>query len=305
MSSPACGPSASATATARLSSTTGKSVRRVSSPYRAAIWAQSPRLVGVERRDGGLHDVGTAAVQGESPVQHGPAVDDLGGVQERVVLLGEQHEITVAEPSLAPGVEQLHEREETVHLRLVRHELGEGPSELDRLDRQRAAAAVALVEDQVDDREHCAEPVGRQVVGRHPERDPGRLDFALRPNQPLSQRRFGDQERARDLVGRQPAECPQRECHLRIDGERRMTAGEDELQAFLRKGRRAHAVLRGLGRLELTEIRRERAIPAAATDGPVARRRHEPTTRIGWEPRASSSSGWWQTRRAGSGEIKT
>ena len=83
-------------------------------------------LVGVQRRDGRLHDVGTAAVQGEGPVEHGPTVGDLGGVEQRVVLVGEQHEVAVAEPGLPAGVEQQHERQQTVHLGLVGHQLGQG-----------------------------------------------------------------------------------------------------------------------------------------------------------------------------------
>jgi hypothetical protein len=46
-----------------------------------------------------------------------------------------------------------------VHLRLVGHQLGERAPEPDRLSREVSAAAVALVEDQVDDREHRGEAV--------------------------------------------------------------------------------------------------------------------------------------------------
>ena len=86
---------------------------------------------------------------------------------------------------------QQHQREQPVHLGLVGHQLGERPPEPDRLGREIAAAAVALVEDQVDDREHGREPVGQQVVGRHPERDPGGLDLPLGAHEPLRHRRLG------------------------------------------------------------------------------------------------------------------
>ena len=175
------------------------------------------RLVGVQGRDRRLHDVGAAAAQGEGPVEHRPPLGDLAGVPERAVLVGEQHQLAVAEARLAAGVVQQHHRQQAVHLGLVGHQLGERPPEPERLGRQLAAAAVALVEDQVDDREHGGEPIGQQVVGRHPERDPGGLDLALGPHQPLRHRRLGDQEGAGDLVGRQAAERAQGERDLRVE----------------------------------------------------------------------------------------
>jgi len=51
-----------------------------------------------------------------------------------------------------------------VHLGLVGHQLGECATEPDRLDREVSAAAVALVEDQVDDGEHRGEAVGKQAA---------------------------------------------------------------------------------------------------------------------------------------------
>ena len=171
---------------------------------------------------------------------------------------------------------QQHQRQQAVHLGLVGHQLGERPPEPERLGRQVAAAGVALVEDQVDDREHGGEAIGQQVVGRHPERDPGGLDLALRPHQPLRHRRLGDQEGAGDLAGGQAAERPQGQRDLRVGGERRMAAGEDELEPLVGEGRLVHDVLRRLGHLEQVGLRGQRAVAADAIDGPVARRRHQP-----------------------------
>jgi hypothetical protein len=65
--------------------------------------------------------------------------------------------------------------------------------------RSASAASVALVEDQADDREHGGEPVRKELIGWHPERDARGLDLPLRPHQPLGHRRFGYQECAGDL----------------------------------------------------------------------------------------------------------
>ena len=95
-----------------------------------------------------------------------------------------------------------HEREQGVRLGLVGHQLDQGAAEADRLRRQvDAAAAPALVEDQVDDREHRVEPLGQQVVGRDGKRDAGVADLVLGAGQALAHRLERDEERARDLLG--------------------------------------------------------------------------------------------------------
>ena len=84
---------------------------------------------------------------------------DLGGVPARAVLVREQDELAAFEPGLAASVVEQHQRPQAVHLRLVRHQLGERRAEPERLRREIDAAAVALVEDQVDDREHRSQPL--------------------------------------------------------------------------------------------------------------------------------------------------
>jgi len=67
-------------AMARLSSTTGEPVRRVSSPYSARDLRPVARHLGVQRSDGGLQDIGAAAAQGERAVELGAYSGDLLGV---------------------------------------------------------------------------------------------------------------------------------------------------------------------------------------------------------------------------------
>jgi hypothetical protein len=190
------------------------------------------------------------------------------------------NQVATPEPRLATGLEQQQHRHQTVNLRLVGHQFGECPPEPERLGRQVAPATVALVEDQVDHGEHGGEPVGQQVVGRHPKRDPCGLDLALGPHQPLGHRRFGDQECASDLAGCQSPERPKGESDLRVSGECRMTAREDELESLVRKCRRVHRGLRSFGHLEQASLRGQRAISADAVDRSVARRRHQPGARV-------------------------
>jgi hypothetical protein len=141
---------------------------------------------------------------------------------------------------------------------------------------------VALVEDQVDDRAHRGEAVGQQVVGRHAERDPGRLDLALGAHQALGHRRLADQEGARDLGRGEAAERAQGQRHLGVEVERRVATGEDELEPLVGEGRLlVHGVPHRLGHLQQAGLRGQRAVAADAVDRAVAHRRDQPRGRVG------------------------
>ena len=124
-------------------------------------------------------------------------------------------------------------------------------AEPERLVGQLAAPAVALVEDQVDDREHGREPVGQQVLGRHAERDPGRRDLRFARTRRCAIVASGTRNaRAISSVVRPPS-VAQRQRDLRLQRERRVAAGEDELEPLVRERRLVHVVLlHGLGELE-------------------------------------------------------
>jgi hypothetical protein len=128
---------------------------------------------------------------------------------------------------------QQHEGQQAVHLRLIGHQLGEGAPQAQRLVGHLVTPTPPLVEDQVEDREHGCQTIGQQVVGRHSKRNPGSLDLALCPYQPLGHRRFLDEEGARDLAGAQASERAQSEGDLRVGGECGMAAGEHELESLV------------------------------------------------------------------------
>ena len=68
-----------------------------------------------------------------------------------------------------------------MRLGLVGHQPGEQIPQPDRLGREVPAGAVALVEDEVDHREHRCEALGQRVVGRDAEGDPRLPDLGLGP----------------------------------------------------------------------------------------------------------------------------
>ena len=128
-------------------------------------------------------------------------------------------------------------------LGLVGHQLDEQAGQADALRAQLAANElvalgrdVALVEHQVHDGEHGSEPVGQLGVRRDSVGDLGGADLVLRSDQPLGHGRLRDQEGPGDLGGLQPGDEPQRQRHLRVGGERRMAAREDEPELVVHHG---------------------------------------------------------------------
>ncbi len=218
---------------------------------------------------------------------------DPGLVPARPVLLVEQDQRPVRRrPRVAPGVVEEHQRQQPERLRLVRHQDGEQLGEPDRLLAEvcaqvplATARRVALVEDEVEDGQHGAEPLGEEVVGRDAKRDPGRPDLPLGAHEALGHRRLRDQERVRDLRRRQAYDLAQGQRHPRVRGERRMTAGEDEREPVV--GDRAHALVVHRQRFETGEQLRlpgEDAVTPDPVDCAVARGRDHPGAGVGGRP---------------------
>jgi hypothetical protein len=243
----------------------------------------------VQRSDRSLDHVRAGAAQRQRAIEARAPFGDLRRVPQRAILLGQQNQLAVVRARRAARVVQQHHRQQPMHLRLVRHQLGERLREPDRLGDERAAAVscrVTLVEDQVDHCEHRRQAVGQQVIGRHAKRNARELDLALRAHQPLRHRRLADEERARDLARVEAAERAQRQRDLRVDRQRRVTTREDELEALVRE---AHLILTLLGHVhrlaalllfELLRLARERAIAADPVDRAVARRAQQPPARV-------------------------
>src|ERR1019366_5906826 len=125
--------------------------------------------------------------------------------------------------TISPFVGKEHEREEAAHLAAVREELVRRARQAERLAREIYALVlrtrtrgVSLVEDEIEDVKHGAEARASLLGRRHQEADARALDALLRAADSLRHRRFGHEERARDL-GR--GEAPHRAQRQR-DGRR-------------------------------------------------------------------------------------
>jgi len=160
---------------------------------------------------------------------------------------------------------------QAVRLRLVGHQRREHRREPDRFAAQVGAhgRAVAGVEDEVDRREDGAQPLREQVLRRHAQRDAGVADLPLRAHEPLRERRLGDEERARDLRRRQAADEAQRQRDLGLGCERRVAAGEHQLEPLV--GDRRLLVLGELRRTrEQLRLPRQRPVAPDPVDRAVA-----------------------------------
>ncbi len=109
------------------------------------------------------------------------------------------------------------------------------------------------------------------MCGGHPEGDPRGRDLALRAHEPLRHGRLGDEEGTSDLSRAEPAEGAQDEGDLSVEAQRRVGAGEDQLEAFV--GERLallRFVVHGLGHLQHAPPRGEGALATDPVDCPVA-----------------------------------
>ena len=250
-----------------------------------------PNVAGRDRR---LDLVRTRPAEARGGVERGETVGDRLGVPTSAVLVVERHEIAGGVDPRGPSrVVQQHHGEEPVGLRFVGHELREQAGQADALGAQHrphqvgaAGGCVALVEQEVQHGEHGAEALGEQVRGRHTVRDRRVGDLALGPHDALCHRGLGDEEGPCHLRGGETGEGPQCEGHLGLHGERRMAAGEDQLEPVVLDA----AVVTVERVVARSQHRRLLVLPGAdrlaaeAVDRPVARGDHEPRPGVGRDP---------------------
>src|SRR5262249_37352494 len=135
-----------------------------------------------------------------------------------------------------------HQREQALILSLPRHQLAKYTGQSNGLGAEIAAnelftgcCGVSFIEDQVEDRLHRGETLGKYFRRRNRVGDARILNLSLSAHQALSECRFGNEEGASNLRSSQSAEGSQRERHLRLLIDCRMAAGEDKPQAVVRK----------------------------------------------------------------------
>ena len=200
---------------------------------------------------------------------------------------------------------QLHQCHQAVHLGLPCRQLRHGTAQAQGLVAQRwphpilaRGGRVALVEHEVDHVEHRGEAQVELRAARHLERHVRLRQRPLGADDALGDGRLGDEKRARDLVGGEPAEQAQRQGDARLGGQHRMAGREDQPQQVVAdvviQGR--HEVCRGLGAAgfqvprELLVFPDQAGAPTHLVDGAVLRRCHQPGAGVSREaPRSATA----------------
>ena len=228
--------------------------------------------------------VWTGLVASETPADDLLALVDGGAIPPRAVLLGKQHQrAVVSNARRAARFSEEHQRQQARDLGFIGHQQSQRARQANRLGAQPAfgLAVQAGRVDQVDHRQHRAQAIGQFVLGRHPIWDARGLDLVLGPHQPLGHRRFGNQERAGDLLGRQATEQSQGERHARLWRQRRVATGEDEPNRSSCTGPSSSS---GLGRWLFGHLREELTFTRFAAqpiERSVPRGRRDPGAGIG------------------------
>ncbi len=217
-------------------------------------------------------------------------------IPARTILRQQQHRLARrADARPRPRRLQLHQRHQPVRFRFVGHEPGQDAAEAQRVLAQvgahpfvAARRRVAFVEDQVDDLEHRRQPRRQLGAARHLERHARLGQRALGAHDALRDGRLGHEEAARDLVGRQAAEQPQRQRHARLRRQHRMTRDQAPAAADRRRhlrrapsrDRASPAASSSRLRSRLVVLALEHLPAAQLVDGAVLRRRHQPRARV-------------------------
>ena len=117
----------------------------------------------------------------------------------------------------------LHQRDEAMHLRLGRRELGEDAAQSQRIFAQRrpypicaGSRRIAFIEDQVDDLENRAEPRRKLGSARHCKGHVRRRERPLGAHDALLNRCLRHEKRARDFFRRQSTQQAERQRHARL-----------------------------------------------------------------------------------------
>ena len=220
-----------ASATARLSSTTGDGVisreRAIEPDDARPVGLLGGARAGMAGGDRGLQRVGPERA---APVRLAPARArrGRGGSGAGPSARGSGR---AAGPARPTGPVRAPKREAWISISATRpctsgssrRELGEDAAEAQRLLAElrphpvvAGGRRVALVEDEVDDLQHRGEALGKLGAARHLEGDALLGQRALGADDALGDRRLGDEEGARDLVGRQAADQAQRQGDARL-----------------------------------------------------------------------------------------
>ena len=205
----------------------------------------------------------------------GGAPKELGRPADRVtvpagsILVLEPYEVAVTvESGVGPSPVQLDQGQQAGNFGLGGHQVvelaGQPPSVIDQVPRlaEIGGRQIALVQHEVDDGEHFAQPCVELVGIGDAIRNPGFADLPFSARDAPRHGCLGDEEGPCDLRRCEAAHHSQGEGDLGRAGQRGMAAGEDESQPVITFG--------GHGPSDLGELRSVVVPAAVGVDAPVA-----------------------------------
>ena len=237
--------------------------------------------------DGRLDLVGAWPIALKTLPHDGLTLADQREIPHAAILVAQQHEVAVGvDTGGAPRLDEQHQRQQSHHFRLLRHQLCQEPPEADRLGAEvlpnepvARRGCVPLVENQVDDGQHSPEAARELGFVRDAIRDSRVANLCLGPDQPLGHRRFRRQKRAGDLGRREPPDEPQRQGDLDAGGQRRVAAREDQAQPIVAHGVLLDRLAAGMQEDRLRVPILARRLATDAVDRLVAGSGDDPTCR--------------------------
>ena len=194
--------------------------------------------VGVDGGDGGVDLIRAGLVASKTcPHQLMPFGDEVA-VPQVAVLVGESdHRAVRVGAGGSAGVGEQHEGEQAGRFGFVGHQLDEDAAESDGLGGEvdscqlvAGGGGVAFGEHEVDRGQDGVEPVRELGVAWDPVGGVVVAELAFGADDPLGDRRFGDDEGVGDLGGIQAAEESQGERDLGVGRQRRVAAQEHQPQ---------------------------------------------------------------------------
>lgn len=246
--------------------------------------------LGVHGDDRGLQGVGPESPRGQRTLDQRRTFLDLRPVPQAAVLVIETHQLArLIGACGAARVVQQHQREQTHQLR-IRQQLEQQPAQADRLAAQAdagqlgaAGGRIALVEHQIDHPQHVIQARRQLLTRRHAVGNRGVADLLLGAHDALGDGAGRGEKGAGDFLGLQVADLAQGQRHLRIAGQCRVAAGEDQSQAIVLQP--VVIPVRFLGGIQLIGQQVQRGIEACTPTQPIngleAPSRNQPGTRVG------------------------
>ena len=203
--------------------------------------------------DRGLHRVSLRRAGHEQGFFHQlQPFGDLAKIPQRAILLFQEHDVAGSGfAPRAPRVVQQHQRQQPLDLAAPGYQHIEQAAEPDRFARQirthqsvARGRDVAFGEDEIDYRQHAAQPRLECFTFGHLVGNSGETDFLFGAQQALRHCLLADEKRTRDLRRGQPADRAQRQGDLNLSSESRMATGEDQPHHVVVEGRRLISLVR-------------------------------------------------------------